>query len=243
MFGLFSGKPGTGKTFEMMRRLVDDIADWIRYEEREGEEFPRKLYTNIVINIDGLNRTLSDRLGKEVDASKYIVFLDDAFFNNPEKIYWWETFPALGSFLYCTGQGVYKPKTGELRLSPSETKHLQESEKTLDGYMRGLMIQGCGQVVDKKSRIINRQPLINALIKFQGGLHNFSGLTPEIYNRVPQPGSYCSFELDLAVSKVRDDKGNTQQIYLPALKEIRGETLGGVPAPKARETAETKAAS
>ena len=88
------GKPGSGKTYHMAMLLVAMLVDWLRYELKYGESYDSSIWTNIVFNEEGLNATVSDRIGKEVDAWKYMNYCDDSFFNDPNKVYWWEKFPA-----------------------------------------------------------------------------------------------------------------------------------------------------
>jgi adenosyl cobinamide kinase/adenosyl cobinamide phosphate guanylyltransferase len=94
MLSIIAGKPGSGKSYHMATILVDHLTDWVRYELKNGKEFDSSIWTNIVFKIDGLNETISKRIGKDVDVSKYIVFCDDEFFNDSLKAFWWEKFPA-----------------------------------------------------------------------------------------------------------------------------------------------------
>jgi hypothetical protein len=94
MLRIIAGKPGTGKTYHMMSLLTDQLTDWVRYENKHGQPFDSSVQTNIVIHIDGLNETVSRRIGKEVDVSKYINFLDAKFFKDENCVYWWQKFPS-----------------------------------------------------------------------------------------------------------------------------------------------------
>ena len=91
---IIAGKPGSGKTYHMATLLVDMLTDWARYELKENESYPSSIWTNIVFNEEGLNESVSQRVGKEVDVWKYMNFCDDEFFNDPLKVYWWQKFPA-----------------------------------------------------------------------------------------------------------------------------------------------------
>lgn len=112
------GKPGSGKTCYCVSLLMKEFSDWIAYEKRTGEFFPRELYTNIPLNIEAINSYLSKHLLiKELDISRYIHSLDTDFFINPfpeneyfpdkkhgdkeyselsefEKTFWWFRFPS-----------------------------------------------------------------------------------------------------------------------------------------------------
>jgi broad-specificity NMP kinase len=101
---IIAGKPGSGKTYHMMMLLVAMLVDWLRYEIKHwdeekkeyiyGEEYPSSVWTNIVMNEEGLNETVSKCVGQDVDAWKYVHFCDDAFFDDMNCTYWWNKFPA-----------------------------------------------------------------------------------------------------------------------------------------------------
>jgi hypothetical protein len=71
----------------MSKLLVDELEDWLRSELKEGVPFDSSVWTNIVFNEDGLNETLSKRIGQEVDAWKYMNYCDDTFFNDSNCTY------------------------------------------------------------------------------------------------------------------------------------------------------------
>jgi hypothetical protein len=93
MLTIIAGKPGSGKTYHMMSLLTDNLTDWIRYENKHGQPFDSTVQTNIIINIEGLNETISKRIGKEVDVSPYIHYCDDKFFRDENRVFWWQKFP------------------------------------------------------------------------------------------------------------------------------------------------------
>ena len=74
--------------------LVDMLEDWVRYEMEHGERYDSSIWTNIVFRLEGLNETLSKRIGKEVDVIHYLNICPDDFFNDPACTYWWKKFPA-----------------------------------------------------------------------------------------------------------------------------------------------------
>jgi hypothetical protein len=111
------GKPGSGKTCYCVSLLIKEFSDWINYEQRVGEVFPRLLYTNIPLNVEAINQYLVKTLFiKDVDVGKYIKLLDGSFFSGQfseseyfpdvrngdksyseltevERSYWWYRFP------------------------------------------------------------------------------------------------------------------------------------------------------
>jgi hypothetical protein len=70
------------------------LQDWVSYQQREGEPYPRVLYTNIPLNVDNINSYLSNEFGTEIDISEQIEVLEDSFFCNEkgEYIEWWSKF-------------------------------------------------------------------------------------------------------------------------------------------------------
>jgi hypothetical protein len=93
VLSIIAGKPGSGKTYHMSTLLVDMLTDWVRHEMKEGQPYDSSVWTNIVFNEEGLNETVSKRIGKDVDVWKYMNFCDDSFFNDPSCVYWWKKFP------------------------------------------------------------------------------------------------------------------------------------------------------
>jgi hypothetical protein len=93
MLTIIAGKPGSGKTYHMMSLLTDNLTDWVRYENKHNQPFDSTVQTNIMINLEGLNETISKRIGKEVDVSHYINYCDEAFFRDEDCVYWWNKFP------------------------------------------------------------------------------------------------------------------------------------------------------
>ena len=94
MLTIIAGKPGSGKSYHMSMLLVDMLTDWARYELKHREPYDSSVWINITLREDGLNETISKRVGQEVDVWKYINFCDSSFFNDTECIYWWTKFPA-----------------------------------------------------------------------------------------------------------------------------------------------------
>ena len=93
MLSIIAGKPGQGKSFHMMMLLVTMLTDWLRYELKHGKPFDSSIWINIRVLEEGLNETVSHRVGQKVDAWKYIHFCDPSFFNDSECTYWWSKFP------------------------------------------------------------------------------------------------------------------------------------------------------
>lgn len=90
-----TGKPGSGKSFEAVKRLVQMLGDWCRFESKKGKPFARICFTNLPINKDGVDEYFSDRnfslslndFGFERTPSDYIQL-----FEASGK--WWEDIPA-----------------------------------------------------------------------------------------------------------------------------------------------------
>ena len=80
-----TGKPGSGKTYDAVRRLALLIEDWCIYEKKNGKPFARALYTNLPLNKDGIDDYFAGRF--DFLPSKYVNFIDlDVF-------HWWENLP------------------------------------------------------------------------------------------------------------------------------------------------------
>lgn len=81
MINIVIGKPGSGKTYHMVRYLYEVLVELLKKENQE-----RKIYTNIAVNIDEFNRQLSEHFKTEVDVSQILIILDSAFLQYDPKL-------------------------------------------------------------------------------------------------------------------------------------------------------------
>jgi hypothetical protein len=137
--------------------------------------------------------------------------------------------PAVGSPFYVEGRVRYNAFNGSIGLVAEKKKLL--TEFSAEQFVAGLRIFGAGVVEEKKSTVMNRQTFLRVAIKWQGGLHLFSGLSPEIYQRVPPRGSYVRFELGVTSRSERTQGGQQIQMMVPMLVSVTPETLASVTAP------------
>ena len=93
MLSIIAGKPGSGKSYHMASIVVEVLTDWVRYELKNGQPFDSTIWTNMKFNIEGLNETISKRIGKDVEVDKYMKYCDSDFFADPDAAYWWSKFP------------------------------------------------------------------------------------------------------------------------------------------------------
>ena len=94
MLTLIFGKPGSGKSYYAVERIAQQLVDFVEAELRDGSQ-PRRVYTNLILNLDALSEYVSARVAQRVDVADYIVSLDEAFFLGPTKrghYPWWEQF-------------------------------------------------------------------------------------------------------------------------------------------------------
>ena len=89
------GKPGSGKSCYCVSLIVKMLSDWARYKIKEGEAYPRTLFTNIPLHVEAVNRYLSAEIGRSVDVSEHIELLEEEFFRDSHGGFrdWWEDFP------------------------------------------------------------------------------------------------------------------------------------------------------
>ena len=89
------GKPGSGKSCYCVSLIVKMLSDWARYKIKEGEAYPRTLFTNIPLHVEEVNRYLSAEIGRPVDVSEHIELLEEEFFRDSHGGFrdWWEDFP------------------------------------------------------------------------------------------------------------------------------------------------------
>ena len=93
------GKPGAGKSYFAVMKIAEYLEDFCRFELQEGIEHERKIYTNLPLNLPAIDDYISDRLSKDIKASKYVKLLDEDFFIEKtssgafKKCDWWEKIP------------------------------------------------------------------------------------------------------------------------------------------------------
>ena len=93
------GKPGAGKSYYAVLRIAEYLEDFCRSELKEGVEHPRKIYTNLPLNLNALDDYVSEKIGKNVSASKYVHLLNEDFFVEKgssgviKKKDWWDIIP------------------------------------------------------------------------------------------------------------------------------------------------------
>ncbi|MDR2441861.1 MAG: hypothetical protein LBE12_21105 [Planctomycetaceae bacterium] len=131
--------------------------------------------------------------------------------------------PEVGTAFFVQGRVRYNAYNGSIGLIAEEKKRL--SDFSAEQFVAGLRIFGAGVVEEKKSTVMNRQTFLRVAIKWQGGLHLFSGLSPELYQKLPQRGSYVRFELGVTSRSERTQGGQQIQLMVPMLVSVTPETL------------------
>jgi hypothetical protein len=131
--------------------------------------------------------------------------------------------PEVGTPFFVQGRVRYNAYNGSIGLVAEEKKQL--SDFSAEQFVAGLKIFGAGVVEEKKSTVMNRQTFLRVAIKWQGGLHLFSGLSPELFQKLPPRGSYIRFELGVTSRSERTQGGQQIQMMVPMLVSVTPETL------------------
>ena len=71
MISIVIGKPGSGKTYHMVRYLYDVLVELLKKKDIE-----RRIYTNISVNIDEFNAQLSKAFKQNIDVSNLLLTLE-----------------------------------------------------------------------------------------------------------------------------------------------------------------------
>lgn len=93
MLNIITGKPGSGKSYFAVKKIVEQLTDCLEFERREGTPHQRKIYTNISLNIDEFIRYFQTS-----EVKKYLYVLDADFFwsttfsGSKQLCKWWEKF-------------------------------------------------------------------------------------------------------------------------------------------------------
>jgi zona occludens toxin (predicted ATPase) len=97
---LIVGKPGSGKSYFAVKRIIQELIDFCHYELNNNEQYERLIFTNLVLNYNEIDKYVSNSIGEIVEASKYIFFMDnDFFFDVDHKLKivnrkkWWQDIP------------------------------------------------------------------------------------------------------------------------------------------------------
>lgn len=104
MLNIIQGKPGSGKSYLAVKKIVDLLINLVEDEKRTGRESVRRVYTNIQLNLTEINTYIENVTFSGIPASKYISLIDNKFFWEvaPDGVNqlseWWEKFPD-GAFI------------------------------------------------------------------------------------------------------------------------------------------------
>jgi len=139
--------------------------------------------------------------------------------------------PVVGSMFFISGHVRRSNRNGSITLAATDKKFivadsdLLSSEQTHQ-YCRGLLITGVGVIEDKQSAQIGRSPaFLSATLKWQGVTHQFKKLTPEMYQKIPSPGSYVRFQLGMLVREERNADGQMVVLQMPSLVSVQLDKL------------------
>lgn len=116
MLYLIIGKPGSGKSYFAVSKIAENLVDFARFEKRENKHHERVIYTNLQLNIDAINKYVSNQIGSDIDVSHYIKFLDSDFFfdkssGSVSPRLWWEEIPN-GALVVIDEVHEYVPSQG-----------------------------------------------------------------------------------------------------------------------------------
>jgi hypothetical protein len=106
----------------------------------------------------------------------------------------------VGDLVRLFGQVDYNAFDGSVRLVP------ERYNPSPDGEVLSVRIVGYGEVVIKDVSKFNKESYYKAALRFSGGLHLFTKLTPQVYSQIPPKGSQVKFQCGLqpSISRTRD---------------------------------------
>jgi len=151
--------------------------------------------------------------------------------------------PVVGSMFSIKGDLRRNARNGSITLSAKNHRLEASHEDAMtpeqwEQYVRGLLIRGVGVVEDKQSfqpSGRNQSAFLSAILKWQGAIHKFKQLSPELFQRIPSRGSYVRFELTIHVREERNQDGQMVILQIPSLQAIYLDKLetGSVAGPQA----------
>lgn len=98
MLNIIQGKPGSGKSYFAVKKIVDLLINLVEDEKRSGTQSVRRVYTNIKLNLIEIDSYVENVTFSGIKASKYIQIIDNSFFwvvgSDGVNVLcdWWEKF-------------------------------------------------------------------------------------------------------------------------------------------------------
>ena len=98
MLNIIQGKPGSGKSYFAVKKIIDLLQNLVEDEKRTGKESVRRVYTNINLNLSEIDTYIENVTFSGISASKYIHIIDNSFFweigqdGSNQLCDWWEKF-------------------------------------------------------------------------------------------------------------------------------------------------------
>lgn len=80
MLNIIQGKPGSGKSYFAVKKIVDLLINLVEDEKRSGQESVRRVYTNIQLNLFEIDSYVENVTFSGIKASKYVDIIDNSFF-------------------------------------------------------------------------------------------------------------------------------------------------------------------
>jgi hypothetical protein len=148
--------------------------------------------------------------------------------------------PSVGTFFQVNGVVRRNGYNGSVSLIPMRKTAIAKdmdslTDEDMRRYASGLRISGVGIVAAKDSSTVNRKTFIKASLQWQGATHEFKGLSPELYQRIPAVKSYVRFWLGILAMEERNRDGQKVMVQKPTLLDCRMDDIetGSVPSKEA----------
>lgn len=163
---LVVGKPGSGKSYYMVRRLYNDFIMTFA-QSTDGR---RSIYTNLPLNLIEINKQLKLDGITNYDVFDYVYFLDDNFFDVANRCRWWEKFPVGALIIIDEVQYYLSSQEGKDKVTEEYLKEFTNYISTHRHYQHDLffltqhpdniqksvlnMAEGCYQIQNIKGKVI-----------------------------------------------------------------------------------------
>lgn len=98
MLNIIQGKPGSGKSYFAVKKIIDLLQNLVEDEKRSGKMSVRRVYTNINLNLSEIDTYIENITFSGISASKYVEIIDNSFFweigqdGTNQLCDWWEKF-------------------------------------------------------------------------------------------------------------------------------------------------------
>lgn len=130
MLNIIQGKPGSGKSYLAVKKIIDLLINLVEDEKRTHQESVRRVYTNIKLNLSEIDTYCENVTFSGIPASKYVTIIDNSFFwevapdGSNQLSEWWDKFTD-GAFIVIDEVQYYLASNSNDKKSEGYNKNFE----------------------------------------------------------------------------------------------------------------------